>query len=67
MLEPLNIAEHIAQAAPGIEKHPPRGCQYENKTTRHPRLITISSISKTVIDRVIVNWKWPKLTNDELK
>ena len=30
-------------------------------------LITTSCTSKTVVDMVLVNWKWPKLTNSELK
>ena len=50
-----------------MKKHPPRGCQYEHETMRQPCLIVISSAAKTVVDIVLINWKQPKLTKNELK
>ena len=68
MLEALNIAGCIAQPeAPGIRKTSPLGFQYEHETKWQPCLIAISSTCKTVVDRVLVYWKWPELTNNELK
>ena len=37
---------------------------------QHPQkniIITVSSASKTVVDTVLVNWKRPELTNNELR
>ena len=70
MLEILNDVGCIAQPFgphQEWEKHPPRGCQYEHETMWRPCLITISPTSITVVDRVLVNWEWPELTNNELK
>ena len=69
MLETLNNAGCIAQLfglhQESEKKHPSQGCQYEHETTWRPCLIAISSTSKTVVDKVLVYWKWPELTNNE--
>ena len=69
MLEALNNVGCIAQPL-GLRQeneHPPQGCQYEHETTWWTCLIAISSTSKTVVDRVLANWKQPELTDNELK
>ena len=71
MLEALNNGGCIAQPfglRQEYEKYPPQCCQYKHKKTMWwPCLITISSTSKNVVDRKLVNWKQPELTNNKLK
>ena len=59
MLEALSNVGRIAK-----KKCPPQGNQYEHETMWWPCLIAISHTSKTVLDRVLLNWKQPESTNN---
>ena len=70
LLDPLNNVVGLTQpkgCARNKENIPLKVASMSMKTTWQPCLITTSSTGKNVLDVVLVNWKWPELTNNEPK
>ena len=49
-----------------LQKHLPQGSHYEHETTWQLCLIAANS-TRRIVDMVLVDWKQPELTNNELK